>query len=125
MRADCVEDLGSGRLDVFEAFAEEFRIAAIQTDVVLRGTACFEADCAANDKRDRLGFGFADSPQRMILTHPLLWRNVTEHVILLLVGSSHAHWTHHALLRCRISEFFSTLLGVIGLKSHSSPVFSR
>jgi hypothetical protein len=29
---------------------------------------------------------------------------------LLLIGSSHAHWTHHALLRCKISEFFSSLL---------------
>jgi hypothetical protein len=28
----------------------------------------------------------------------------------LLIGSSHAHWTRSALLRCNISEFFSSLL---------------
>jgi hypothetical protein len=28
----------------------------------------------------------------------------------LLIGSSHAHWTRSALLRCTISEFFSILL---------------
>ena len=47
----------------------------------------------------------------MIFAHPLLWRKIAEHVTLLLIGSSHAHWTHHALLRCKNSEFFSSLLG--------------
>jgi hypothetical protein len=28
----------------------------------------------------------------------------------LLIGSSHAHWTRSALLRYKISEFFSILL---------------
>jgi hypothetical protein len=32
-------------------------------------------------------------------------------VILLLIASSHAHWTHHALSRCKIVDFFSSLLG--------------
>ena len=46
----------------------------------------------------------------MVFAHPLLWRKIAEHVILLLIGSSHANWTHHAPLRCKISEFFSSLL---------------
>src|ERR1700687_4748747 len=46
----------------------------------------------------------------MILTHSLLRRNVTEDVGLLLIGSSHAHWTRTALLRCNFSDFFSSLL---------------
>jgi hypothetical protein len=31
-------------------------------------------------------------------------------VRLLLIGSSHAHWTRSALLRCKISDFFRSLL---------------
>jgi hypothetical protein len=29
---------------------------------------------------------------------------------LLLIGSSHAHWTRSALLRCNFSDFFRSLL---------------
>jgi hypothetical protein len=32
-------------------------------------------------------------------------------MILLLIGSSHAHWTRAALLRYTIPPFFSSLLG--------------
>jgi integrase len=46
----------------------------------------------------------------MFLAHSLLRRNVTEDVGLLLIGSSHAHWTRSALLRYKSSEFFSILL---------------
>jgi DNA-binding NarL/FixJ family response regulator len=34
-----------------------------------------------------------------------------EHVSLLLIGSSHAHWTRSAPLRCKLFDFFSNLLG--------------
>src|SRR5580700_10452210 len=47
----------------------------------------------------------------MILAHSLLRRNVAEDVGLLLIGSSHAHWTRSALLRCNFSDFFRSLLG--------------
>ena len=46
----------------------------------------------------------------MIFAHSLLWRNIAEHVTLLLIGSSHAHWTRSLLLRCTIFDFFSSLL---------------
>src|ERR1700681_3441886 len=46
----------------------------------------------------------------MVLAHSLLRGNVAEHVRLLLIGSSHAHWTRSALLRCKISDFFRSLL---------------
>src|SRR5580700_2041339 len=46
----------------------------------------------------------------MILAHSLLRRNVAEDVGLLLIGSSHAHWTRSALLRCNFSDFFRSLL---------------
>jgi ABC-type antimicrobial peptide transport system permease subunit len=48
----------------------------------------------------------------MVAAHPLFRRNVAEHVTLLLIGSSHAHWTHCALARYNISDFFSSLLGL-------------
>lgn len=35
IRADSIEDLSCGPLDIFEAFVEEIRITAVQTDVVL------------------------------------------------------------------------------------------
>jgi hypothetical protein len=47
----------------------------------------------------------------MILAHSLLGGNVAEHVTLMLIGSSHAPWTRLVLIRYRISEFFSSLLG--------------
>jgi len=53
--------LRCGSLDVFEALAEELRIAAVQADVVLRGTSRFQSDCAANDKGYGLGFCFANA----------------------------------------------------------------
>jgi hypothetical protein len=34
----------------------------------------------------------------------------------LLIGSSHAHWTRSTLLRCKISDFFRSLLEVISIK---------
>ena len=46
----------------------------------------------------------------MILAHSLLCGNVSEHVSLLLIGSSHAHWTRAVPLRCTIFDFFSNLL---------------
>jgi len=46
----------------------------------------------------------------MAPAHSLLCGNVAEHATLLLIGSSHAHWTHHALLRSTIPGFFSSLL---------------
>lgn len=47
----------------------------------------------------------------MVFAYPLVRGNVAEHVILLLVGSSHADWTYQALLRCKLFAFFSKLLG--------------
>lgn len=46
----------------------------------------------------------------MVFAYPLVRGNVAEHVILLLVGSSHADWTYQALLRCKLFAFFSKLL---------------
>src|SRR5579872_5044955 len=46
----------------------------------------------------------------MILAHSLLRGKVAEHVSLLLIGSSHAHWTRSTLLRSKISDFFRSLL---------------
>src|ERR1700733_8638103 len=54
----------------------------------------------------------ADRTQRMILAHSLLWGDVAEHVILLLIASSHASWTCSALRRYTIPDFFSSLLGL-------------
>ena len=56
--------MGGGLLDIFEALAEELRIAAIQADVVLRGRARFKANCAAHDKRDGLSLGLANTLRR-------------------------------------------------------------
>jgi hypothetical protein len=36
---------------------------------------------------------------------------------LLLIGSSHAHWTRSALLRCNFSDFFRSLLVLGGWKA--------
>src|SRR5579864_2942825 len=47
----------------------------------------------------------------MVLAHSLFRGNVAEHVILLLIGSSHVHWTCSALLRYKLLGFFSSLLG--------------
>jgi hypothetical protein len=38
-------------LDVFEAFAEKLRVAAVQTDVVLRSASRFEADGSASKRQ--------------------------------------------------------------------------
>jgi hypothetical protein len=46
----------------------------------------------------------------MILAHSLLRGNVAEHVSLLLIGSSHAHWTRSVPLRRTIFDFVSNLL---------------
>ncbi len=47
----------------------------------------------------------------MIAAHSLLWGDVTERVTLLLIASSHASWMPSALLRYKLLEFFSSLLG--------------
>jgi hypothetical protein len=44
LRADSVEHAGCRPLDVFEALAQELRVAAVQADVILRGASGFEAD---------------------------------------------------------------------------------
>jgi len=60
----------------------------------------------------------------MVFAYPLVRGNVAEHVILLLVGSSHADWTYQALLRCKLFAFFSKLLGLCpGTCSHSRWIF--
>lgn len=64
IRADSIDNLSCGSLDVFEALAEELDIAAVQTDVILRCASRFEADCAANDKRDGFSLGLADALRR-------------------------------------------------------------
>jgi len=51
-------------LHVFEALAEELRISAVQTDIVLRGRPRFEADNAAYDKCDGFSLGLADTLRR-------------------------------------------------------------
>lgn len=58
----------------------------------------------------------------MVFAYPLVRGNVAEHVILLLVGSSHADWTYQALLRCKLFAFFSKLLGVTALRRRALPV---
>lgn len=53
--------MGCSPLDVFETLAEEFRISTVEADVVLRGAARFEANCAANNESDCLSLGLADA----------------------------------------------------------------
>ena len=60
LHADSIENLGCSSLDVFETFVEELRIAAVQTDIILRRSSSFEVDSAADDECDGLGLSLAE-----------------------------------------------------------------
>ena len=52
-----VENLARCSLDVFQALAQQLRVAAVRANIILSGGAGVESDRNAYDKADRLGFG--------------------------------------------------------------------
>src|SRR6185437_14270316 len=65
LRADCIEDLVGRFLDILKTGRQELLIAAVETDVVLRGASRFEPNCAANDECDGLSLSLADALRRV------------------------------------------------------------
>jgi hypothetical protein len=61
----------------------------------------------------------------MVFAHSLLRGNVAEHVTLLLIASSHASWTRSTLLRYKLLEFFSSLLGGNEYEDHKEQIQIR
>ena len=77
---DSVENFSGRPLDVFEAFGEDFGIALIEFDVVLRCRSCLQTNSVRNDKCDGLGFGL-EGPLRSVRTAPLAIQHFVRKIV--------------------------------------------